>query len=252
MFGKRLAALRKQKGMSQYDLADQLDLSRGQLSNYELETREPDFETLRKITNYFDITADYLLGFSDNATDYAVPPDKKLPVLGVIRSGILLLADENVTGFMEAPDYIQANYILKVKDDSMVGAGILKDDYVLCSNAEAVIPGQVIVAIKNLNNGYSEEIIRFYLEESKGAILRAANSLYPDMSLNEGYSVVSVITALFRKEMPQIQTCQSSKVPNAAEWSEVIALASQAGLNVKQVKDILTGQIEIAKKLSEP
>lgn len=252
MFGKRLAALRKQKGMSQYDLAGQLDLSRGQLSNYELETREPDFETLRRITNYFDVSADYLLGFSDNAAVYKVPPAKKLPVLGALRSGIPLLADENLAGYMEVPDYITADYIFEVKDNSMADAGILKDDYVLCRKAKAAQAGQVVLAIKDLHTGCCQGVIRFYIEENKRKlVLRSASTLYPDLSIKEGYKVIGVIASLFRQEIPGYKAYQAAKAPDAEQWAEIIDLSSQANLKASQVKDILTGQIEIIKKLSQ-
>lgn len=68
MFGKRLSALRKQKGLSQYELADRLGYSRGQIANYEQGKREPDYETLRKIADFFDVTTDYLLGRTDIRT----------------------------------------------------------------------------------------------------------------------------------------------------------------------------------------
>lgn len=62
MFKKRLVKLRTDKGLSQYDLARELGLSRGQISNYELGTRHPDYETLAKIAAYFEVSTDYLLG----------------------------------------------------------------------------------------------------------------------------------------------------------------------------------------------
>ena len=65
MFKDRLVQLRTGKGLSQYELAKSLGLSRGQISNYELGSRQPDYETLIIIANFFDVTIDYLLGRSD-------------------------------------------------------------------------------------------------------------------------------------------------------------------------------------------
>lgn len=61
MFKNRLVELRKKNRLSQYELAKNLGLSRGQISNYELGTRQPDFGTLLKIAHYFGVTTDYLL-----------------------------------------------------------------------------------------------------------------------------------------------------------------------------------------------
>ncbi|EAD1840413.1 XRE family transcriptional regulator, partial [Listeria monocytogenes] len=65
MFSKRLSELRKKKGFSQYKLADELGFSRGQVANYEQGTREPDYQTLLKIAEFFNVSTDYLLGRDD-------------------------------------------------------------------------------------------------------------------------------------------------------------------------------------------
>lgn len=70
MFKKRLVELRTDKGLSQYDLAEVLGLSRGQISNYELGTRHPDYETLAKIAAYFEVSTDYLLIGHDTARQH--------------------------------------------------------------------------------------------------------------------------------------------------------------------------------------
>ncbi|GGA05022.1 hypothetical protein GCM10008018_58740 [Paenibacillus marchantiophytorum] len=62
MFGKRLAELRNNKGISQYELAARMKLSRGQLANYEQGTREPDFNTLIALADFFEVSLDSFIG----------------------------------------------------------------------------------------------------------------------------------------------------------------------------------------------
>ncbi|MDU4479903.1 helix-turn-helix transcriptional regulator [Clostridium sp.] len=62
LFKDRLVLLRKELKLTQYQLAEKLGFSRGQIGNYEQGTREPDQETLLKISNFFDVSLDYLLG----------------------------------------------------------------------------------------------------------------------------------------------------------------------------------------------
>ncbi|HCF71898.1 MAG TPA: hypothetical protein DER33_10015 [Syntrophomonas sp.] len=61
MFKDQLRKLRKIKGLSQYTLAEQVGLSRGQIANYEQGTREPDYETLKSLAKYFGVTTNELL-----------------------------------------------------------------------------------------------------------------------------------------------------------------------------------------------
>lgn len=65
MLGRRIAMLRKEKELSQYELADRLGFSRGKIANYEQESRQPDYDTLIKIAEFFEVTTDYLLGKTD-------------------------------------------------------------------------------------------------------------------------------------------------------------------------------------------
>ncbi|WP_319403244.1 helix-turn-helix transcriptional regulator [uncultured Anaeromusa sp.] len=66
MLGFRLRSLRENKGLTQAELANQLDISRGTYAHYELDKREPDNETISKFAQYFAVTTDYLLGVSDD------------------------------------------------------------------------------------------------------------------------------------------------------------------------------------------
>ncbi|BBH22328.1 transcriptional regulator [Paenibacillus baekrokdamisoli] len=69
MFGNRLTELRNKKGLSQYGLADCLSFSRTQIANYEQGKREPDFATLIKLADFFDVSLDFLIGRSDHLVD---------------------------------------------------------------------------------------------------------------------------------------------------------------------------------------
>lgn len=65
-FGKRIRSLRKALDLSQKDVSEKIGCSSKVLSNYELGKREPDFETIVKLCDFFNVTADYLLGRTDN------------------------------------------------------------------------------------------------------------------------------------------------------------------------------------------
>lgn len=62
MIGKLLKELRKEKDVTQKDVADYLGVVRGSYAHYEIERRQPDYDTLIKIANYFNVSVDYLIG----------------------------------------------------------------------------------------------------------------------------------------------------------------------------------------------
>ena len=60
-FGDKLQYLRKTKGISQEELASQLNLSRQAISKWENNSSIPDVENIVKLSNIFDVPTDYLL-----------------------------------------------------------------------------------------------------------------------------------------------------------------------------------------------
>lgn len=68
MIGGKIAELRKEQGLNQKELAKKIGVSRSALSLYEIDRREPDLETVKKIASLFGVTTDYLLGAEEGNT----------------------------------------------------------------------------------------------------------------------------------------------------------------------------------------
>lgn len=64
-FHERLKELRTDKGLSQSQLAGQLNVDFRTISNWENGVRQPNINTLVVIAKFFEVSADYLLGISD-------------------------------------------------------------------------------------------------------------------------------------------------------------------------------------------
>lgn len=60
--------LRSSCGLTQAEMAEKLGISRSTIGMYETGAREPDFETLEKIADFFNVDIDYLLGRTDKTT----------------------------------------------------------------------------------------------------------------------------------------------------------------------------------------
>lgn len=65
-FGDILFQLRAERGIYQKQLAEYLSVSIGTISNYENGVHSPDLNTLCRIAEYFNVSADYLLGLTGN------------------------------------------------------------------------------------------------------------------------------------------------------------------------------------------
>lgn len=64
--GSKLADLRERLDLTQEEVANRLKLSRAALSHYETHRREPDYDTLRKFADFYDVSIDYILGRTQN------------------------------------------------------------------------------------------------------------------------------------------------------------------------------------------
>lgn len=70
-FAQRLKTLRKERGITQQQLADGVGISKGGLSYYENSGRTPDISILERFADFFGVTTDYLLGRTNAQTQKA-------------------------------------------------------------------------------------------------------------------------------------------------------------------------------------
>lgn len=61
MLGERLSKLRLSRNLTQQQLADSVNISRGTYAQYEINRREPDNDTLSKLAAFFEVSIDYLV-----------------------------------------------------------------------------------------------------------------------------------------------------------------------------------------------
>lgn len=189
---QRLRYLREKHGLSQKDLAQKFGISNFALSRYERGEADPDSELIKKFAEFFGVSADYLLGLTDNpdVDDIlrrigAVPLGKTvpIPVLGVIRAGEPIFAQENIIEHQEVPeDDVRGGeyFFLIVTGDSMVGAGILPGSRVLVRRQDYVDDGAIAVVLV----GEEATIKRIKHVDGK-VLLVPANPMYEPQVYNE-------------------------------------------------------------------
>ncbi|PGU05382.1 helix-turn-helix domain-containing protein [Bacillus cereus] len=62
MIGKNLRKLRKNNNLTMKELGQKLNLAESTISGYENGNRKPDYDTLNKFADFFEVSTDYLLG----------------------------------------------------------------------------------------------------------------------------------------------------------------------------------------------
>lgn len=64
-FGERLKEVRSERGISQLTLAKEFCVDRSTISAWEIGKQEPNYDVLVKLSKFFDVSTDYLLGIKD-------------------------------------------------------------------------------------------------------------------------------------------------------------------------------------------
>lgn len=243
-FGPEIRILRGDKSIQ--EIAGLAGIDRGHLSRLENSKSRPTEDTVKSLARALNVDPDMLLSLAG----YLPQAVNRLPILGTIRAGVPILAQESCDGYLDVPESIRADFVLRVTGDSMIGAGILDGDYAICRENQEPQTGQIIVALKD-EGSTSEATLKFYFNGSGEPKLKPANPTYPEYDyIKDGYHCAGHMVALIREDSPGYQTYKEYiTVAGHEEWTEVIELATEAGLKVSQVKEILAGQIEIAKKL---
>ena len=92
-----------------------------------------------------------------------VKPSGGIPLVGSVAAGTPILAEENIEEYLEVPDVIggeDGDYILNVRGESMVEAGIFEGDYVVVRPADDAANGEIVVALI----GEEATVKRFFRE----------------------------------------------------------------------------------------
>lgn len=123
-----------------------------------------------------------------------------VPLLGLVEAGFPSPAEEELLDVMDFDEFLVPNkestYILKVKGDSMIDAGIHAGDMVVVERRANYKPGQIIVAM--IDGEFTMKYLRLDKKSGKH-FLEPANSKYKPIYPREAFRVEAVVTAVVRK-----------------------------------------------------
>ena len=124
-----------------------------------------------------------------------------LPLVGEIAAGGPLLAEQNVEDHLAVPEPLSSGtgeeFLLRVKGESMVDAGILPDDYVVVRRQQTAQNGDIVVALTGEDEAADEATVKRFFRESGRIRLQPENAsmepLYP-----EHVQILGRVTGVFR------------------------------------------------------
>lgn len=188
--GNRIRNRREELGLSQDELGKRLGYkSRSSINKIELDQRNLTQSKIKAIADALETTPSYIMGwdepdqkfdeeklkFFDNLFPITV---KKFPLLGNIACGKPIFADEHFEAYVETGANIKADFCLRAKGDSMIGARIQDGDIVFIHKQEMVDDGEIAAVLID----DEATLKRVYYDQENGILqLFAENPQYKTM-----------------------------------------------------------------------
>ncbi len=175
---------------------------------YARHRRMPGYQELMRLMGFRSKNAAYKLigrfvedGVLDKDAKGHIAPGRILRgarLLGVVEAGFPSPAEEELLDIMDFDEYLvpnkEAAYILKVKGDSMIEAGIQPGDMVIVERRQTYKPGQIVIA--NVDGEYTMKYLR---RERDRYYLEPANAKYKPLYPAEHLDIEAVVTGVVRK-----------------------------------------------------
>lgn len=152
----RLRELRKNKGITQSELAKMLGITQNNYSYWENGKVKIDNKSIELLADFFNVTTDYLLGV-DNIN---IKRGIKIPVLGSIPAGIPLEAITDIIDYEEIPEEMARSgeyFALKVKGNSM-SPEITDGEVAIVKKVDDAESGSICVIMVNGNDATLKRI----------------------------------------------------------------------------------------------
>lgn len=154
--GQRIKARRKEIGMSAEVLAEKVNVSPATIYRYENgDIEKVPGDTLVSISLALNTTPIELMGWANDSNlpypDNIIPMPKmtQIPLIGNIACGTPILAEENISEYVDLPDHVHADFALRCQGDSMINARIFDGDIVYIRRQPTVDNGEIAAVLIN-------------------------------------------------------------------------------------------------------
>jgi repressor LexA len=142
-----------------------------------------------------------LIGHRRESRGEQPPPveQQKLPLLGQIAAGSPLLAEENIEDELAVPESLarRADFLLRVKGESMINAGILDGDILVVQRSQDARDGEIVVALVGDDEFADEATVKTFYREGNRVRLQPENdSLEPIYA--DFVQILGTVTGVFR------------------------------------------------------
>ncbi|MFA6432298.1 MAG: transcriptional repressor LexA [Candidatus Paceibacterota bacterium] len=175
---------------------------------YQDHRRMPSYAEIMKLVGFKSKNAVYKLvgklldegAVLKDATGRLIPTNLfgEIPLLGLVEAGFPTAADEVNLDTMTLDSYLverkEQTYLLKVKGDSMIDAGIQEGDLVLAERGREPRVGDIVIA--EVDGGWT---MKYYRKKGSQVYLEPANKAYKNIYPEQDLNIAAVVKGVVRK-----------------------------------------------------
>jgi len=124
----------------------------------------------------------------------------RLPLLGQVAAGSPLLAEENIEDYLAVPAPLSRGgeeFLLRVKGDSMLNAGILEGDILVVRRQATAENGEIVVALAGDDSSAGEATVKRFYREGLKVRLQPENDAFAPIYADH-VQVLGKVTGVFR------------------------------------------------------
>jgi repressor LexA len=138
-------------------------------------------------------------GFDENSDERAPVEQQKLPLLGQIAAGGPLLAEQNIEDEIAVPEPLgrNADFLLRVKGESMINAGILDGDILVVQRAQDASNGEIVVALVGDDEFADEATVKTFYRDAGRVRLQPENDALEPIYADH-VQILGKVTGVFR------------------------------------------------------
>jgi len=145
-----------------------------------------------------DPTKPRALELNRERTAPAVAALPKLPLVGQIAAGGPLLADQNIEDEIAVPETLRGDFLLRVRGESMIEAGILDGDIVVVRRTQDARNGEIVVALAGDDESADEATVKTFYREKGRIRLQPENSALEPIYADH-VQILGTVTGVFRQ-----------------------------------------------------
>ena len=248
--GKNLRFLRKQKGLTQSDIAEKLDIQRTMISAYEEGRSEPKLTSLNILAGVFNVSVDELLNRDIEVSCKLVQQEQQVKILTIAvdkedNENITLIGQKASAGYLNGfsdPEYMERLpqfHLPNLSKNATYRAFEINGDSMLPLVSGTIVIGAYVEQIKDLKNGKTYVLVTAsegvvykrvfnYLEENGKLFLSSDNEIYKPYEL-AGAEIL---------EAWEAKAFISTDFPNPKDKSEPLSLEDISNMILELRSDI--------------